>query len=91
MEFNLGSVVMTNGVATTIEEEKFSTLDLWEILSKYQSRDWGITNTMDQRENNRAVEQGNRVVAKYNIKGIDIFIVTEWDRSYTTILLPEEY
>jgi hypothetical protein len=46
----------------------------------------------DQKENQNAVERGNRVFSSYKLStGQKIWVITEWDRSVTTLLLPNEY
>ena len=41
--------------------------------------------------NDNALKDGERIVAVYNIGDDKIYIITEWDRSVTTILFPSEY
>ena len=46
----------------------------------------------DWKENDNAVKNGERVLSSYRAPdGTKFWIITEWDRSYTTVLLPEEY
>lgn len=61
-------------------------------LEMYIDRDWGDTCADDAYANDDAMEKGDaRVVAKYNHIFRNIFIITEWDRSVTTILFCHEY
>ncbi len=54
--------------------------------------DWGDVSPADQRSNDHAVQHGMRIVSAYHSKkGQKFWIITEADRSATTILLPEEY
>jgi hypothetical protein len=54
--------------------------------------DPGALGADDQRQNLRAVREGTRVLSAYELRdGTRIWIMTEADRSVTTILLPEEY
>ena len=54
--------------------------------------DWGELPEEDIAENERSVEQGLRVFSAYWLQtGTKIWVITEWDRSATTILLPDEY
>lgn len=45
----------------------------------------------DKQSNDDAVKYGNRVLSAYDHHGERFWIITEWDRSFTTLLLPEEY
>jgi hypothetical protein len=54
--------------------------------------DWGDVDAHDKRANDAAVKQGTRIVSAYVLDdGTRVWIITEADRSSTTILLPEEY
>jgi len=54
--------------------------------------DWGQVCAEDWRLNDEAVQDGSRIVSAYiTLKGVKIWIITEADRSTTTILLPDEY
>jgi hypothetical protein len=54
--------------------------------------DWGEVPDTDKQENERSVEQGFRILSSYTTNAGDrIWIITEADRSATTILLPKEY
>ena len=56
------------------------------------SGDWGDTCESDARANEEALRSGNRIISWYQVsKELRIMIITEADRSATTILLPEEY
>jgi hypothetical protein len=66
--------------------------DPWEFLHRHISGDWGELDDHDRRENERSVIQKCRLLSAYHLRdGIKIWIITEADRSVTTILLPEEY
>ena len=90
----LGQVVMTPGAEELIA--RYPRL-LQESLARHQAGDWGVT---DPAENNRALRQGTRLLSAYPIdpnlpcEGYGdntLWIITEWDRSVTTLLLPDEY
>lgn len=61
------------------------------ICGKYCKCDWGDTCEEDVRSNNEAVKNGERILAAYMYGDTKIWIITEWDRSATTILFPEKY
>jgi hypothetical protein len=62
------------------------------FLSRHANGDWGVANEHDRQTNEYAVEHGLRVLSAYKLRnGQKLWIITEADRSSTTILLPEEY
>jgi hypothetical protein len=61
------------------------------LLDRHQSGDWGEVPPEDARENEVSVREGFRVVSSYPVGSARVWIITEWDRSSTCILLPEEY
>ena len=67
-------------------------------LNRHKNCDWGDLCDDDKEENSLSLENNNRILSSYNIPenlNIDsenkIWIITEWDRSVTTILFPSEY
>jgi hypothetical protein len=86
-KFPLGHLVATPGVIENILHE-----DIQSALNRHASGDWGELCTHDRRANNRALIEGQRLLSAYDSKDKTRFwIITEWDRSVTTILLPMEY
>jgi len=65
--------------------------DLYAGLERHQNKDWGDLGNEDKRSNDRAVKHGGRVLSAYKAQGIKFWIITEADRSVTTLLLPEDY
>lgn len=90
-KFELGQVVQTREIAAArLESEEFAD-EITRDFLRYVQGDWGDTCPEDSELNNNATKDAARIAAKYNtIKG-DVFIITEWDRSYTTILFASEY
>ena len=87
--FSLGQVVATPGALEALEEAGQSPM---EFLQRHQTGDWSEMVAEDQEENRRAVEQGNRVFSSYQLStGQKLWVITEWNRSVTTLLLPLEY
>lgn len=85
--FPLGKVVATPGVL-----EKVSERDINNALNRHAHGDWGIMPDEDKQSNDRAVKGGDRIFSAYRSHGgVKFWIITEWDRSATTILLPDEY
>ena len=61
------------------------------LIEKQLSYDWGATSVEDWIENDHAVEKDKRIVSQHLIDGESVFIITEADRSSTTIMLGYEY
>ena len=63
-----------------------------EYFHRHQCGDWGTVCEEDCRANEQALEAGARLISAYTLSsGVEIWIVTEADRSATTVTLPEEY
>jgi hypothetical protein len=61
-------------------------------LCRHQRGDWGNLDEEDRESNEQALVEGSRLLSCYTARnGRRFWIITEWDRSATTILLPEEY
>jgi len=90
-KFDLGSVVMTSGVACLIGNEQIHPGYVQECLQRHQKGDWGDLCEEDKEINDLGVEDGDRILSSYKKGDITIWIITEWDRSVTTALLPSEY
>lgn len=85
-KFPLGRVVMTPGVAALASEE-----ELQQFVRRHHAGDWGVVDKEDRDDNDDAVGQGGPVHSAYECKGTKIWVITEGDRSVTTVLLPDEY
>ena len=90
-KFSLGQLVMTKGVHSKIKDDVDFAVGVLDAFERYQRCDWGDLCDEDKAENKQALIEGERIFAVYNIGTEKIYIITEWDRSVTTILLPEEY
>ena len=78
--------------ATPAALDKVGRAGLIRLLERLLSGDWGDTCESDARVNEEALRSGNRIISWYQVsKELRIMIITEADRSATTILLPEEY
>lgn len=86
--FPLGRIVATPGVIKHFEEYA---INPYEYLGRHQCGDWGIVPPEDWRSNDEALVHGGRVLAAYMVKGTKVWVITEWDRSATTLLFPSEY
>ena len=86
-KFNLGRTVATQGIVRCLNPD-----EILVALSRHQSGDWGELGDEDKLSNERALLEEGRLVSKYrSVSGTPFYVITEWDRSYTTVLLPEEY
>ena len=87
--FPLGQVVATAGALQALEN---AGQEPEEFLNRHDRGDWGEVSDEDKQENGFSVQQGFRILSAYTTSaGERIWIITEADRSATTILLPEEY
>jgi hypothetical protein len=90
MKFSSNQNVMTCGVASKMEDSSFYNF-VKHSLDKHFNGDWGMS--QDKEANDSALEHGDdRMMSVYEQEGFPkIWIITEWDRSVTTVLFPEEY
>ena len=84
----LGRVVATPGALQLLNESGEEPL---RYLTRHALGDWGDLDVNDFRENERSLKHDWRILSSYPIGASRIWIITEANRSYTTILLPEEY
>lgn len=92
-KFPLGRVLMTSNLQLRCEEAGLDPrVVITQVLLRHHSGDWGNLDDEDIDANERALLDGNRLLSAYEEEfGFKVWIVTEWDRSYTTVLLPEDY
>ncbi len=92
MKFNLGQLVVTRGVNDLITKNAKFTQYVYGSLKRHASGDWGEVCDEDRMTNESALDGGQRLFSVYKMEGLPtIWIITEWDRSVTTVLFPEEY
>jgi hypothetical protein len=85
--FSLGQLFATPGVLAEV-----SPTDISAALARHSMGDWGELSQEDIDENNRALKEGSRLLSAYrSTTRVRFWIITEWDRSVTTVLLPSEY
>ena len=66
--------------------------EAFAFLLRHQAGDWGELDPVDRRENELSVDLGYRILSDYTTRtGERVWIITEADRSATTLLLPEDY
>ncbi|MCI0537355.1 MAG: hypothetical protein L0Z50_19235 [Verrucomicrobiales bacterium] len=85
--FRLGRIVATPNALATLSEQDIST-----VIQRHQAGDWGDLDDEDQQANNDALSRGSRLFSAYHSgHGVKFRIITEADRSVTTVLMPEDY
>lgn len=84
--FNLGQIVITANAASTLTPS-----DILLGILRHSSGDWGTICPDDAALNDEAVVAGDRILSSYGTEGRTFWIITEADRSATTILMPEDY
>ena len=87
--FELGQIVATPGALAALKKAGQQPR---EFLTRHINRDWGDLDEEDRKENEYSLEHGFRLLSAYKTDAGDrLWIITEADRSVTTLLLPEEY
>ncbi|MGX9517246.1 type I restriction endonuclease subunit M [Vibrio mediterranei] len=89
VSFELGQTVMTQGVANLLEKNIGANLHIY--LMRHQNGDWGDMSIEDKITNDESTKSDGRIMSSYKFCGEKIWIITEWNRSVTTVLLPSEY
>lgn len=87
--FELGQIVATPGSLSIIEEAGHIPP---EFVLRHKHGDWGDLDPEDRRVNEEALRRDQRLLSAYRTRLEEkLWIITEWDRSLTTLLLPREY
>ena len=86
-KFPLGQTVITANAKAVLPE-----LDVVLALQRHHSGDWGDVDDHDRQMNEDGLRNGDRLFSIYkSVRGQKFYIITEWDRSVTTVLMPEDY
>lgn len=90
LRFSPGQVVMTLGVDELVRQGRLNPVP---YLRRHLGGDWGDLDDSDRRQNDAALKSGeDRLFSSYQVApDLKLWIITEWDRSVTTLLLPSEY
>lgn len=94
-KLELGRVVMTVGISEKMDYSFKEFVD--KCLERHKNADWGDLDKNDKKSNDYALEHEGRLLSSYvipeeiKISDRKIFIITEWNRSVTTVLFPVEY
>ncbi len=85
--FPFGTLVITANAALKLDKR-----DVIIALERHGRGDWGDLSPADREENELSLKEGFRILSAYHDrKGVKLWVITEADRSATTILLPEDY
>jgi hypothetical protein len=85
-KFPLGQVVITANAQATLDPA-----DVQQGLSRHASGDWGDIPPEDVELNQSGLKHGERLFSAYGVGGNRFWIITERDRSVTTVLMPQDY
>jgi hypothetical protein len=87
--FHLGQLLATPGALQALRE---SGQRPWDFLFRHLRGDWGEVCAEDWGLNDQAMRDGGRVLSAYRtLRGVKLWVITEADRSVTTLLVPDEY
>ena len=88
--FSPGQVVVTAGIDELVRQGR---LNPAPYLRRHFHGDWGDLSDNDRQLNDAALKSGeDRLFSSYQVTpDLKLWIITEWDRSVTTLLLPSEY
>lgn len=91
-KFPIGQLVVTRGVNDRIAEDIDFARFVCESLQRHMDGDWGNIGEQDKQENEFSLDKHLRLLSAYDQEGLPrIWIITEADRSATTVLFPDEY
>jgi len=88
--FSPGRTVMTLGVDALVQQGRLNPIP---YLRRHLGGDWGDLSDNDRRKNDAALKSGrDRLFSSYEVRqNLKLWIITEWNRSATTLMLPGEY
>lgn len=86
-KFRLGKIVSTPNALAQLSQD-----DILASIQRHQAGDWGEMDEYDRQENESALQNGFRLLSVYrSAAGVKFWLITEADRSVTTVLMPEDY
>lgn len=95
--FQLGQTVATAGISNACQNDPIFAHNIKDIFFRYTKQDWGDLSPDDKKLNDDAIKSGeDRILAAYHVANSQqetqkVYIITEWDRSVTTVLFADEY
>lgn len=91
-KFDVGQIIMTAGIMTRAATDAGFLEFITDSFKRFIKGDWGNVSDDEKNDNDLAVKHGDdRIMAMYEKDNQPVYIITEWDRSVTTILFAEEY
>ena len=85
--FPLGQIVSTPNALGRLSQD-----ELLRGLQRHQAGDWGDVDEHDRVANDLALQEGTRLFSVYHsATRVKFWVITEADRSVTTVLMPEDY
>jgi hypothetical protein len=89
----LGQVVATAGIDSWAKDNPETRIvGIARSLQRHAAGDWGDVCDEDKKLNDDAAASGEaRLLSAYTVDGEKVWVITEWDRSVTTVLFPSEY
>jgi hypothetical protein len=84
--FPPGHVVITSNALGRLDPDAVQ-----QALKRHLAGDWGELDEHDRQENELSLKRGFRLLSAYDDRGVKFWVITEADRSATTVLLPEDY
>ena len=92
VKFDFGNIYMTCGINQATQENEKLCKFVEKALQRHLEGDWGDLCEEDRQSNEEALVNGDRLFSSYKFNDdIRVWIITECDRSATTILFPDEY
>jgi hypothetical protein len=88
VKFQLGQLLITPEAMTLLED---SGVSVFTLLGRHLSGDWGDVCAEDAKLNDDALRYGNRLLSVYHVDKQKLYVISEADRSASTILLSEQY
>jgi hypothetical protein len=85
--FPLGDVYLSAGAAAL----SLYPAEIDRLLNRHHCGDWGDLDTDDKQANDLDLKDGGRLLSRYDLEAGSFYVITEWDRSMTTLMLREEY
>ena len=85
-KFKSGDIFSTPGALDALDGEALA-----GVLTRHLEGDWGDLGALDAQANEDALKHGDRLFSAYNVGDEKVWVITEADRSSTTVLLPDEY
>lgn len=86
-KFNIGNLMLTEAIEDYAERGLLTHL----YIDRHWRGDWGVIDAEDAKVNEDAVSNGGRILSAFDTPLGRIWIITEGDRSLTTVLTPDEY